>query len=71
MSEKRTWSNPHRDPWNGPIANILKAIDEHNREYFRTGNPWHLAKATMLREYLVDLNGCVMRMEGKSKHDTP
>ena len=55
MSDKRTWSNPHRDPWNSPIANILKAIDEHNREYFRTGNPWHLAKARMLREYLVEV----------------
>ena len=55
MSERRTWSNPHRDPWNAPIAQILKAIDEHNREYFRTGNPWHLQKAQMLREYLVEL----------------
>ena len=65
MSEKRTWSNPHRDPWNGPIANILKAIDEHNREYFRTGNPWHLQKATMLRGYLVEMKGWLMRKEGK------
>jgi len=69
MSEKRTWSNPHRDPWNAPIANILKAIDEHNNEYFRTGNPWHLAKAVMLREYLVELKGWVMRKEGKITQD--
>jgi hypothetical protein len=55
MSDKRTWSTPHRDPWNAPIANILKSIDEHNREYFRTGDLWHLAKAKMLREYLVEL----------------
>jgi hypothetical protein len=69
MSEKRTWSNPHRDPWNAPIANILKAIDEHNREYFLTGNPWHLHKAAMLREYLVELKEWVTRKEGKNSHD--
>jgi hypothetical protein len=45
---------------------MLKAIDEHNREYFRTGNPWHLAKARMLREYLVELKGWIGRKEGKN-----
>jgi hypothetical protein len=63
MSDKRTWSNSHRDPWNGPVANILKAIDAHNVEYFLTGNPWHLQKAKMLRDYLVELKEWVMTKE--------
>ena len=63
MMEKRTWSNPHRDPWNGPIAQMLTAIDEHNREYFRTENPWHLQKAAMLRGYLVELKEWLSRKE--------
>jgi hypothetical protein len=63
MSEKRTWSNLHRDPWNGPIAQTLRAIDAHNAEYFRTGNPWHLQKAIMLREYMVELKEWLTRKE--------
>jgi hypothetical protein len=61
MSEKRTWNTPIREPWNGPIAQMLKAIDEHNREYFLTGNAWHLQKAAMLREYLVELKEWLVR----------
>jgi hypothetical protein len=68
MTDKRTWNNPTREPWNAPIAQMLKAIDEHNREYFRTGNRWHLEKAMMLRGYLVELKEWVMWKEGKSNH---
>jgi hypothetical protein len=60
---KRSWNTPVREPWNGPIAQMLKAIDEHNQEYFRTGNLWHLQKAAMLRDYLVELKEWLRRKE--------
>jgi len=31
----REWNTPIREPWNAPIHNILKAIDNHNHEYLR------------------------------------
>ena len=55
----REWNTPHREKWNAPIHQILKAIDNHNQEYFRTKNPWHLQKAQMLREYLIELKNWI------------
>lgn len=51
----REWSTSTRDSWNAHIHQTLKAIDNHNQEYFKTKNPWHLQKAQMLREYLIEL----------------
>jgi hypothetical protein len=45
----REWNTPKREPWNAPIHNILKAIDNHTQEYFKSGDKWHLEKADMLK----------------------
>jgi hypothetical protein len=55
MDERRTFNTPIREPWNAPIYNILKAIDNHTRLWMETGNVWHEQKAQMLREYLHEL----------------
>jgi hypothetical protein len=59
----REWNTPQRDAWNAPIHQILKAIDEHNREYLETGNRWHAEKAETLRSYLRDLKTWIHRQE--------
>lgn len=61
----REWNNPHREPWNTPIHQILKAIDNHNQEYFKTGNSWHLEKADMLRNYLKELKFWIHKKENR------
>jgi hypothetical protein len=44
----REWNNPIREPWNGPIHKILKAIDNHTKLYLKTGDKWHEEKAQIL-----------------------
>lgn len=61
----RTFNTPHRENWNGPIHNILKAIDNHTQEYFKSGNKWHLEKADILRQYLRELKDFIHIQEGK------
>jgi hypothetical protein len=61
----REWNTPHREKWNAPIHNILKAIDNHTQEYFKSGNVWHLYKANMLREYIKELKDFIHKKEGK------
>ena len=61
----REWSNTIRDPWNAPIHQILKAIDNHNQEYFKTGNPWHLEKADILRNYIKELKFWIHKKENR------
>lgn len=51
----REWNTPNRKDWNAPIHQILKAIDNHNSEYFKSGDIWHLQKAELLRTYLHEL----------------
>ena len=51
----REWNTPNREPWNAPIHNILKAIDNHTHEYFKSGDEWHLNKAQELRQYVSEL----------------
>lgn len=59
----RTFNTPHREHWNAPIHNILKAIDNHNQEYFKSGNTWHLKKAEILREYVSELKTWIHQQE--------
>jgi hypothetical protein len=59
----RTYNTPHREHWNAPIHNILKAIDNHNQEYFKSGDIWHLKKAEMLREYVSELKTWIHQQE--------
>ncbi len=61
----REWNTPKREPWNAPIHQILKAIDEHNRMYFEDHDPWHLEKAAMLRQYLHELKTWIHKREGR------
>ena len=51
----REFDTIHREKWNAHIHYTLKAIDNHNQEYFKTGNTWHLQKAEILREYIYEL----------------
>lgn len=59
----REWDNPTRNPWNSHIHQTLKAIDNHNQEYFKSGNIWHLQKAQMLREYIKELKDWIISKE--------
>ena len=59
----REFNTPIREPWNAPIHNILKAIDNHNQEYFKTNNIWHLEKADILRTYLQELKTWIATQE--------
>jgi hypothetical protein len=61
----REWNTNQRKDWNAPIHQILKAIDTHNHEYFKTQDPWHLEKAQELREYIKQLKDYILKNEGK------
>jgi len=59
----REWSTSHRENWNSPIHNILKAIDNHTQEYFKSGDTWHIEKASMLRQYVSELKTWIHKTE--------
>lgn len=59
----REWSNSIRDPWNKPIHQMLKSIDNHNEQYFKDGNEWHLEKAQVLRNYISELKDWIQEQE--------
>lgn len=59
----REFDTPHRENWNSIIHRILKAIDNHNQEYFKTKNNWHLEKAQYLRIYVKELKEWIHRKE--------
>ena len=59
----RTFNTEHRQPWNAPIHNILKAIDNHTQEYFKSGDEWHLNKAQELRQYVAELKEWIHKTE--------
>lgn len=65
MDERRTFNTPIREPWNAPIHQILKAIDNHTKEYLKTKDSWHVQKANMLREYLHELKTWIHNEESK------
>lgn len=62
---KREFNTPHREAWNAPIHQILKAIDEHTKLYFQLRDPWHLEKAEMLRLYLHELKTFIYERESQ------
>jgi hypothetical protein len=64
---ERTFNSPSREPWNKPIHNILKAIDQHNVEYFKSGDLWHMEKAKFLREYVLELKQWIHENENFGK----
>ena len=61
----REFNTPQRESWNAPIHQMLKAIDNHTQEYFKSGNVWHLEKAEILRQYLTELKTWIYKQEGK------
>jgi hypothetical protein len=63
----RTYNTPHREDWNAPIHNILKAIDNHTQEYFKGGDEWHLNKAQELRKYVAELKEWIHLQEKLNK----
>ncbi|MGA1023885.1 MAG: hypothetical protein ACO3S8_04230 [Aquiluna sp.] len=63
--ERRTWDTPVRESWNPVIQQLLRAIDNHNRIYFATGNDWHLVKAGELRRYVIELKDWIKDQERK------
>ena len=65
MSERRTWDNPVRSPWNPKIYNILKSIDLHVDLYLQTGDRQHLEMAEHLRAYVYCLKAWIHREEGR------
>ena len=69
MTDKRTWNNPTREPWNPVIHQLLRAIDHHNRLYFDEKDPWHLEKAEELREYLKELKHWIFKTEAIQSDD--
>lgn len=66
MDDRRTFNTPIREPWNAPIHNLLKAIDNHMALYFVTRDAWHLEKADMLRGYLHELKSWIHAEERKN-----
>ena len=63
----REFNTPHRENWNTPIHNILKAIDNHTHEYFKSGDEWHLNKAQELRIYVAELKEWIHLQEKLNK----
>ena len=61
----REWNTNQRKDWNAPIHQILKAIDNHTREYLKTQDPWHLEKAQELRVYVSELKTWIHQNEGR------
>ena len=67
--ERRTFNTPIREPWNPVIHRLLQAVDHHNSAFLRDGNPWHLQKATFIREYLHELKTWMHAEEAKVMED--
>ena len=59
----REFDTESRKDWNGVIHNCLRAIDNHNSEYFKTGSTWHLEKTQQLRTYVAELKEWIKNKE--------
>jgi len=60
---KREFNTPVREPFNAPIAQILKAIDAHTALFLRSGDWWHMQQAATLRLYVRELKDWIKRQE--------
>lgn len=61
----RTFNTEVRSPWNSVIHYSLRAIDNHTREFLRTGDVWHEKKASVIREYVTELKDWIILEEGR------
>lgn len=43
----------------------LDAVDEHIKNYTKTGDEWHLLQAEVLRKYVKDLKIWIHKQEGR------
>lgn len=59
----REFDTESRKDWNAVIHNCLRAIDNHNSEYFKTGSTWHLEKTQQLRSYVTELKEWIKNKE--------
>lgn len=62
---RREWTSEVREPWCPLVYQLTQAIDRHNRLYFQTLDPWHLAKAEQLRAYARDLKAWIYVQENR------
>lgn len=62
----REWNTPRREPWNPVICQLLRAVDHHNVQFFRSGDRWHLEKADQLRRYVRELKDWLTAEEDHS-----
>lgn len=60
---RRTFNTPLREPLNPIIHRLLQAVDWHNARYFEDGNPWHLEKAALIRQYVHELKTWIKAKE--------
>ncbi len=63
MTERRTFNTPLREPLNPIIYQCLRAIDWHNAQYFVTMDQWHLEKAAIIRQYVIELKAWIYEQE--------
>lgn len=66
MEERRTFNTSVREPWNAPIHQMLKAIDNHTSLYLSTGDEWHHIQAMKLRRYLWGLKTWITDEEARA-----
>lgn len=59
----REWNTPHREKWNAPIHQLLKAIDNHTFLFLKTGDVWHEEQAQILRTYIKNLKVWIHKKE--------
>lgn len=66
-TERRTYNNRTRAPWNPVIHNTLKAIDTHVMAHLSSGDPWHEQQAELLRQYVHGLKTWIAEEEKRAK----
>lgn len=62
---RREWNTPVREPWNPVIHHLLKAIDNHMNEFYKSRDTWHIDKAQELRLYCHELKTWIHKQEGR------